>query len=93
MLESPLGCLHERILTFSHYIFRGRPSNILFHFALFEHLRRRGINIWVMGVETDKDWDIARSFGAVSALTDSPSKLRHMLDQNDQKVPISDGRI
>lgn len=53
----------------------GKPPRPLIPQGLFTHLRARGIPTFFLGVNDDKDIDIAIQAGATAVLTDRPSWL------------------
>lgn len=52
------------------WIFQGRPPHVMVVPKLFRHLRRRGIPVWFLGVNDEKDFDFAVEHGASGVLTD-----------------------
>jgi hypothetical protein len=53
-----------------HRLFQGRPPKIFLSEKLFTHLRRRGIPIWFLGVNTEEDLHLAIDIGATAVFTD-----------------------
>jgi len=52
------------------YCFAGKPPYPMVAPGLFAHLRRRGVQIWFIGINTEADLDIAVRAGATGVLTD-----------------------
>jgi len=56
-------------------VFAGDPPSLMLNPLLFSHLRRRGMAIWVMGVNDKHKADIVVRAGATSLVTDCPSQI------------------
>lgn len=68
--HSPLKGLPEYLRVLVSYLFAGKPPYIMLAPQLFEHLRARGIPVWFMLVNHEKELDIAYKNGATAVLTD-----------------------
>mmetsp|Transcript_37877 Transcript_37877/g.70568 ORF Transcript_37877/g.70568 Transcript_37877/m.70568 type:complete len:156 (+) Transcript_37877:181-648(+) len=65
------GWVHK-VLAF---LLRGTPPSLLLTPVLFEHLKRRGIPVWVLGVNTVEHLKLAEHLGATGVLSDHPKWL------------------
>lgn len=52
------------------YLFQGRPPRPMLAPALFSHLRKRGMPVWFLGVNSEEDLKLASDAGATGFLTD-----------------------
>jgi glycerophosphoryl diester phosphodiesterase len=68
----------HRILAF---LFQGKPPYPMIAPALFAHLRRRGVHVWFLGVNTEADLRIAISSGATAVLTDRIHWLKETMEK------------
>ena len=57
----------KRVIAF---FFGGKPSRAMLCPALFRHLRRRGVGVWFLGVNSEEDLRVAERTGATGVLTD-----------------------
>ena len=57
------------------YLFGGHPPKALLPNGLFHHLRKRGIPIWLLGVNSHNDIEVAIKAGVTAVLTDKPEWL------------------
>ncbi len=55
---------------FIAFVFAGSPPYPMVAPGLFAHLRRRGVQVWFMGINNEKDLDLAVRSGATGVLTD-----------------------
>jgi len=67
--------LPDPFIYFLLYLFGGHPPKALLPRGLFHHLRKRGIPIWLLGVNSDTDIDVAIKAGVTAVLTDKPEWL------------------
>lgn len=51
--------------------------------ALFAHLRRRGIQVWFLGVNTEHDLKLAVNSGATAVLTDRIHWLKQTMNEQN----------
>ena len=65
------------------YLLSGVPAKILLTPALFKHLRRRGIPVWFLAVNSVKHLRMAESLGATAVLTDHPQWLSNTLKEEN----------
>lgn len=65
------------------YCFRGRPPYAMLAPKLFTHLRRRGIPIWFLNVNTEEDLKLAIDTGATGVLTDRIAWLNETMNSNE----------
>ena len=70
----------KRILAF---LLQGHPPYILMCPKLFTHLRRRGIPVWFMNVQTDEELEIAINAGATGILTDKVEWLNETMKRKN----------
>jgi glycerophosphoryl diester phosphodiesterase len=49
--------------------------------ALFEHLRSRGIPVWFMLVNEERELELAHKYGATGVLTDRPRWLTERMQE------------
>eukprot|EP01041_Mallomonas_annulata_P008781 gene8781-18159_t len=68
--EQALAGLPDWIHRSMAYIFRGRPPLVMVAPKLFAHLRRRGMGVWFLGVDSDEDLQLASRTGATAVLCD-----------------------
>lgn len=52
------------------WLFQGKPPKIFLAQKLFTHLRRRGIPVWFLGVNTEEELLLAIDIGATAVFTD-----------------------
>ena len=52
------------------WLFQGKPPKIFLSAKLFTHLRRRGIPVWFLGVNTEQELLLALEIGATAVFTD-----------------------
>lgn len=72
------------------YLFAGRPPTVMFSPSLFSHLRRRGLEIWFMGVDQEADIKIAMESGATGILVNRPRWAVSVVDMiNNAKYDYS----
>ena len=67
-----------------HWLFQGRPPWPMVSKKLFTHLRRRGIPVWFMGVNSDEDLKLAFEFGVTGILTDKIDWLTTALEKMER---------
>jgi hypothetical protein len=71
------------------WLFQGVPPRLLLSRSLFAHLRRRGVPVLFLGVNTEEHVELAHRYGATAVLTDRVEWLcNHMKDNNIQFVRI-----
>ena len=64
-------------------LFCGKPPYFMIAPKLFMHLRKRGIPIWFLGVNTLDDLLIAQKSGATAVLTDKIHWLINTMKDNN----------
>lgn len=52
------------------FLFQGKPPYPMLAPRLFAHLRRRGVQVWFLGVNSEADLRLAVKAGATAVLTD-----------------------
>ncbi len=72
----------KRILAI---ILQGHPPYVLMCPKLFTHLRRRGIPIWFLNVQTEEELVIAINAGATAILTDKVEWLTETMKRKNLK--------
>jgi glycerophosphoryl diester phosphodiesterase len=70
----------KRILAF---LLQGHPPYILLCPKLFSHLRRRGIPVWFLNVQTEEELEIAIKAGATAVLTDKVQWLNETMKRRN----------
>ena len=65
----------DSFIYFMLYLFGGHPPKALLPHGLFQHLRKRGIPIWLLGVNSHSDLEVAVKAGVTAVLTDKPEWL------------------
>ena len=78
-LDSAPDWVH-RLLAF---LFQGKPPHAMVAPALFAHLRKRGVHVWFLGVNTEADLNLAVSTGATAVLTDRIHWLTKAIKDNN----------
>lgn len=81
--SSPLKTLPKWIKILISYLFYGSPPYIMMSSSLFQHLRARGIPVWFMFVNTDRELDLANKYGATAALTDRADWLINRMKERN----------
>jgi glycerophosphoryl diester phosphodiesterase len=66
-------------------LFQGKPPYPMLAPTLFAHLRRRGVHVWFLGVNTEADLHLAVKAGATAVLTDRINWLKETMRQKDLK--------
>lgn len=73
------------------YLLEGVPPTILLAPTLFRHMRRRGIPVWILAVNTLEHLRLAESLGATGVLSDHPEWLqRTIVEENIQFASIDE---
>lgn len=72
----------KQILAF---VFQGKPPHMMIAPLLFDHLRSRGIPVWFLGVNSEKDVLLASSTGATAILTDRVNWIVGYIKENNIK--------
>ena len=89
--EQSFKSLPNFMVSILAHIFQGKPPSVLLVPRLYDHLRARGMAIFVLGVETPADIANVCYIGATAVLTDKPSALvKYVRDNKIQfkKVPV-----
>lgn len=68
--EAALAGLPDWLKRVVAFVFGGKPSRAMLCPALFRHLRRRGVGVWFLGVNSDEELRVAERAGATGVLTD-----------------------
>eukprot|EP01038_Epipyxis_sp_PR26KG_P014069 gene14069-18876_t len=83
MLRSELPKVPIWILYILRFILQGNPPYFMMQPKLFYHLRKRGIAVLFMSVNTPADLDLAIKMGATMILTDNaPFMVSHIKQTN-----------
>lgn len=61
-------------------LFAGKPPHAMVAPRLFAHLRRRGVHVWFLGVNSEAQLQLAVDSGATAVLTDRPRWLRETME-------------
>ena len=77
--EGALKGLPKWVLYILLLICRGNPPYIFLQKSLFTHLRRRGMPVLFLGVNTEKDLNLAISIGATAILSDKITSIHQYL--------------
>lgn len=72
----------HKILAF---LFQGKPPYAMVTPALFAHLRCRGIHVWFLGVNSERDLQLAVRTGATAVLTDRIHWLKGTMQEKNIK--------
>jgi len=67
-------------------LLKGKPPYIMVAPGLFNHLKKRGIPVWFLGVNDEKDLRIAESAGATAVLTDRINWIVSYIKDNNIKL-------
>lgn len=70
----------KRILAL---LFKGKPPHAMIAPRLFRHLRRRGIQVWFLGVNDEANLTIAIKNGATAVLTDRINWLSAIVEEKE----------
>lgn len=68
--EAALKSLPDWLKRVIAFVFGGKPSRAMLCPSLFRHLRRRGVPVWFLGVNSEEDLRIAQRAGATGVLSD-----------------------
>ena len=69
----------KRVVSF---LLAGKPPKLMCNPTLFAHLRRRGIGVWFLGVNSETDLKIAIDSGATGVLTDRVNWITKYMKEN-----------
>ncbi len=83
--EKAIANLPDWIKRMLAYCFRGRPPYAMLAPKLFTHLRRRGIPVWFLNVNSEDDLRLAVETGATGVLTDRIEWLNKTMKENGWK--------
>ena len=67
-------------------LLKGKPPYIMVSPRLFHHLKKRGIPVWFLGVNDEKDLHIAVKAGATAVLTDRINWIVPYINNNNIKL-------
>lgn len=71
------------------WLFQGAPPTFMLSQSLFAHLRKRGVPVLFLGVNTEEHVALAHKFGATAVLTDRVEWLsKHMKHKNIRFMSI-----
>ncbi len=68
--EKATANLPHFLQRFLCFLFAGKPPYFMVAPGLFAHLRRRGVQVWFVGVNTERELQHAVQAGATGVLTD-----------------------
>jgi len=83
--EKPLKGFPDWVKRVLAFLFQGKPPVPMVSPNLFLQLRNRGVPIWFLGINTEKDLMIAINSGATGVLTDRVSWLVKLMKEKDLK--------
>ncbi|XP_055334837.1 lysophospholipase D GDPD1-like isoform X2 [Paramacrobiotus metropolitanus] len=63
-------------------------DKILMRKSLFDHLRKRGIQVYIWVLNTEDEFRRAFALGADGVMTDFPTRLREFLDENPHYITV-----
>jgi len=67
-------------------LLKGKPPFIMVAPRLFYHLKKRGIPVWFLGVNDEKDLLLAEKAGATAILTDKINWMKSYIQDNNIKL-------
>ncbi|RYH10464.1 hypothetical protein EON65_39500 [archaeon] len=67
------------------YVFRGKPPFAMLSKQLFTHLRRRGVYVLFLGVNTEEELRLAERFGVTGVISDRVSWLTKTMEEKGIK--------
>jgi hypothetical protein len=84
--HSPLKTFPNWFKIFLSYLLAGTPPYIMMTPALFDHLRARGVPVWFMTVNREKELDLAIKYGATCVLSDRGGWLIDLMKEKGKSL-------
>lgn len=83
--EKALEKAPDWLKRFLAYVFRGKPPVAMLSKQLFTHLRRRGVYVLFLGVNTEEELRMAERFGVTGVISDRVSWLTKTMQEKGIK--------